>query len=66
MEEWQRRVIDEAAELSLKLADLDVFIETSKTFTELEPVEQGLLRSQHGFMMYYLRTLRERIERFTP
>lgn len=60
---YQQRVVKEADELQVKLADLVAFGETP-VFAALDPKEQRLLETQSAHMGEYLHVLQERIRGF--
>jgi hypothetical protein len=61
MEDYQRRVIEEAYELDRKIAKLDVF-KRSDTFKALPADQAGLLEAQQRYMQQYSRVLWKRIQ----
>jgi len=60
---YQQRVVDEAAELFLKLDSLTKF-KTTPSYTKLSLVDQNLLQEQWMSMTDYLDILQLRIDRF--
>ena len=63
MKPYQQRVVDETAELDLKLTKLVEFIKSDK-FIKLPPPEIRRLKVQRMAMHSYAKMLRERIEAF--
>jgi hypothetical protein len=65
MEPWQERLINEKAELDLKLERLTEF-GRSPQFQALDEEEQMLINRQHSLMEDYSEVLSKRIKRFQP
>ena len=63
-EPHQKRVIDEALELTDKLDKLWEFIKNNPIFKNLSNEEQTRLKQQESAMAYYLTILVERIDNF--
>jgi hypothetical protein len=63
MEAYQQRVLDEQAELKVKLNALRAFVPTS-AFTKLHDIDKELLVKQCMAMAEYSRILQCRISRF--
>lgn len=61
----QQRVVQERAELDLRLAKLSAFIEAAPEFKELDHVDRHLLVQQEELMVELEAVLAERIARFT-
>lgn len=64
MQPYQKRILDEAKDLGVRLEKLIEF-NRSDTFKELPEADRVLLLSQRDFMRGYLNTLNQRIARFT-
>lgn len=64
IEPHQKRVIDEALELTDKLDKLWEFIKNNPIFRNLDNEEQTRLKQQESAMAYYLTILVERIDNF--
>lgn len=64
MEAYQRRVVEEKAELDSKIKKLDEFILT-ESFEELDMDEQDLLERQLSIMQDYSEILADRIRYFS-
>lgn len=64
MTDWQRRVIEEAHELSNNVQKLGSFIDRNPDFFACSVPEQSRLMLQRALMQGYLNVLRERIENF--
>lgn len=64
MQPHQQRVVDEKAELDVKLAALRKFINESPVFKSLDSAEKIRLRSQAYVMSEYSAILGERIAAF--
>jgi len=62
--DWQLRVIQESAELDLKLKKLEEFITTNSGFKDLNLFEQTRLRDQRHHMAEYSKILHERMVHF--
>jgi hypothetical protein len=60
----QQRVLDEKAELDVKISKLAAFIGNSITFGGLPEAERMRLYAQHRVMVEYSSILRERIAEF--
>ncbi|MGL5729407.1 MAG: crAss001_48 related protein [Plesiomonas sp.] len=63
MSDYKQRVIDEAAQLEIKLAKLTAFMKT-ETFTTLSHEDQFDMGRQKAMMFGYLMCLKGRISRF--
>lgn len=63
MQEYQKRVVQEAEELRIKVEKLDAFIE-SKAYLTLGLIDRDLMFKQFLAMKEYLYYLNARIERF--
>lgn len=61
---WQQRVIDEKAELDIKINKLATFLTTPRD-VQLPADEYQDLIDQHNLMLKYSEILRRRISRFT-
>ena len=61
----ERRVIEEQAELSARIAALGKFLYTTPVFQGLDEVDQRLLVTQHKHMLDYDHILIQRISRFS-
>lgn len=64
MQDYQQRVVNEKGELDEKLGKLELFIEHSETYQELDPAEQSRLKRQRNIMINYSSVLAERIGAF--
>ncbi len=64
MQPHEQRVVDEKADLDVKLTALQKFIETSPIFQQLSALDKELLEDQAMHMFHYSNTLRLRITRF--
>ena len=64
MEEWQKRVVAEQAELNKKVDSLKLFVNQKQFFYLLEP-DQHLLEKQLISMIEYNSILLQRIARFS-
>ncbi|HGW4592389.1 TPA: hypothetical protein ACNH0U_001913 [Proteus mirabilis] len=64
MQPHQQRVVDEKAELEVKINKLNSFIATNSIFTDMNDTQQGLLMAQVGAMNAYLEILNLRIASF--
>lgn len=64
MKDYQRRVVDEKADLELKYRKLSAFIESSKDFKMLPEFDRTLLKNQAQTMTTYIAILAARIIRF--
>lgn len=62
MEEWQKRVVAEQAELTLKIGNLKAFID-NKLFFFLPDEDQHLLEKQLNIMNQYNVVLLQRLDR---
>lgn len=60
MEEWKERVDEEQGQLGVRIIKLDAFIKGT-AFTQLPPVQQGLLRAQKHVMEAYYDILNDRL-----
>lgn len=60
----QKRVVDEQAELDVRLSKLDAFILENPKFLELPEAERGRLQEQSKAMALYLSILVKRISAF--
>ena len=63
MEEYQKRVIEEKAELDEKIKKLEAFI-SSKRIISINLMERARLQSQYDTMVKYSNILNQRIINF--
>jgi hypothetical protein len=63
MKPFQQRVVEEKAELDIKLRALRLFV-GGQTFNELPEAERARLNAQEHYMTQYSQVLGERIEAF--
>jgi gamma-glutamylcysteine synthetase len=63
MQEYQKRVLTEEQELREKCQKLALFL-LSCGFSNMNEIDQELLKSQYKAMIQYLQILVKRIERF--
>lgn len=63
MSDWQRRVIEEKAELKKKV-DALVEFHSSGAYKALDDIDQQLLHAQLNVMLAYINVLNLRISRF--
>lgn len=64
MKPHQQRVVDEKAELAIKIEKLDDFIQRNPLFLSLDGYEQARLKHQRAVMTEYSAILGERIAAF--
>lgn len=64
MEDYQKRVVDERADLANKLEKLTSFVCSNEQFKRLPVEDKSLLRKQTEVMHEYLMILDMRIDRF--
>lgn len=64
MEAYQKRLVDEKAELDDKIKKLQRFVESSGAFESLNTYERSDLRRQLVHMTGYSEVLKRRINRF--
>lgn len=62
--EWQERVIQEHAELTIKIVKLRKFLTDTNKLTDLSQQDMERLQSQYVVMRQYKAILQQRIERF--
>lgn len=63
MQDWQKRVLEEHAELSDKVIKLSDFI-NSDAFDAVDAENQDLLRQQRAAMVSYMTILSKRVSMF--
>ena len=64
LEPHQQRVVDEQAELQIKINSLDAFINQHEVFMKLLSEERNDLKAQLLYMTEYNNILKNRINRF--
>lgn len=64
MEAFQQRVVEEHADLGIKISRLRGFVEHNEAFAKLPADEQGRMREQVQHMQGYHEVLGRRIEAF--
>ena len=58
---WRSRLTNEAEELSIKIAAIELFIYHDPMFATLSPKQRKLLQLQHTVMSQYLEILHKRL-----
>ena len=61
MDDWEERLLQERADLSIKIEKLGAFITDSITFDSLTKEHKNLLRTQLNIMLQYAKVLSDRL-----